>query len=145
MGTSAARSIKIDSTSPVVTKVKPVTLKPTSSIFVKFSEKVKGVSKTSVKLMKVLPTGKLKKVKAKISMDKKKTTLKVNPKGRLHPGGYQVLLNVARIRDVVGNPLAPSAVAPTLRPSFRVYAAPVGRVPQAGRDHRVPGSFGVMP
>ena len=86
LGTSAARTVKIDSTSPIVKKVKPAPIKPTSTISIKFSEKVKGVSKKSVVLVKVLPTGKFKKLKAKISIDKKKTTAKVNPKGRLRPG-----------------------------------------------------------
>ncbi len=146
LGTSAARTVKIDSTSPIVKKVKPAPIKPTSSISIKFSEKVKGISKKSVVLVKVLPTGKLKKLKAKISIDKKKTTAKVNPKGRLRPGTpYQVLLNTQKIRDKVGNPLAPSVVAPTFRLQLRVAADQIGRAPQAGRDHRVPRSFGTAP
>jgi hypothetical protein len=146
LGTSAARAVKIDSTSPTVKKVKPAPIKPTSTISIKFSEKVKGVSKKSVVLVKVLPTGKVKKLKSKVTIDKKKTTAKVNPKGRLRPGtAYQVLLNTKKVRDKVGNPLAPSVVAPTFRLQLRVEADEIGRVPQAGRDHRVPRSFGTAP
>ena len=97
-------------------------------------------------LVKVLPTGKFKKLKAKVSIDKKKTTAKVNPKGRLRPGTpYQVLLNTKKIRDKVGNSLAPSTVAPTFRLQLRVHADTIGRAPEAGRDHRVPGTFGTTP
>ncbi len=146
LGTSATRTVKIDSTSPIVKKIKPAPIKPTSTISIKFSEKVKGVSKKSVALVKVLPTGKFKKLKAKISIDKKKTTAKVNPKGRLRPGTpYQVLLNTRKIRDKVGNPLAPSVVAPSFRLPLRVHADPLGRAPEAGRDHRVPRTFGTAP
>ena len=42
LGTSATRAFKIDATAPTVTKVTPATLKPTSTIKVKFSEKVQG-------------------------------------------------------------------------------------------------------
>jgi hypothetical protein len=58
LGTSVARTVKIDSTAPVVKKVKPTPIKPTSTISIKFSEKVKGISKKSVVLVKVLTTGK---------------------------------------------------------------------------------------
>ena len=146
LGTSATRTVKIDSTSPIVKKVKPAPIKPTSTISIKFSERVKGISKKSVVLVKVLPTGKFKKLKAKISLDKKKTTAKVNPKGRLRPGTpYQVLLNTKKIRDKVGNPLAPIVVAPTFRLAFRVQADQIGRTPAAGLDHRVPGTFDTAP
>jgi hypothetical protein len=146
LGTSVARTVKIDSTSPIVKKIKPAPIKPTSTSLIKFSEKVKGISKKSVTLVKVLPTGKLKKVRAKISLDKKKTTLKVNPKGRLRPPGpYQVLLNVNKIKDKVGNPLATPIAAPTFRMQFRVRADTIGRVPVDGRDHRVSVTFGTAP
>ena len=132
---------------PIVKKVKPAPIKPTSTISIKFSEKVKGVSKKSVVLVKVLPTGKFKKLKAKISIDKKKTTAKVNPKGRLRPGTpYQVLLNTAEDPRQGGQPArAQRGGARRSGCSFRVAADQIGRAPQAGRDHRVPRSFGTAP
>ena len=50
LATSATRQFKVDATSPTVTKVTPAPIKPTSTIKVKFSEKVKGISEKSIKL-----------------------------------------------------------------------------------------------
>ena len=137
--------MKIDSTSPIVKKVKPAPIKPTSTISIKFSEKVKGVSEKSVVLVKVLPTGKFKKLKAKVSIDKKKTTAKVNPKGRLRPGTPTRCSSTRRrsgTRWATRSRPAPWHPRSGCSPG---QADEIGRAPQAGRDHRVPRTFGTAP
>ena len=93
-------------------------------------------------LVKVLPTGKFKKLKAKISIDKKKTTAKVNPKGRLRPG---TPTRCSSTRRRSGTRWATRSHRAPWRPAFRlqlrVHADAIGRAPEAGRDHRVPGDL----
>jgi predicted secreted protein len=140
LGTSATRTFKIDATPPTVVKVTPATLKPKSDIKVKFSEKVRGVSEKSMKLFRVISETKKKSIKAKVTINKKKTVATVNPKGRLKPGSYVLLLNVKKIRDLRGNRLVPTTVAPTLR----VVITPPGRTPDS-RDHRLSQGFDTAP
>jgi hypothetical protein len=114
LGTSVDRSYKVDGTSPTVTSVTPTKLKPKSTIVATFSEKVKGVSNKTMRLYKV--KGKKKtRIKAVVTVLKHGKKASLNPKSRLKSGSYLVLFVAPKIKDVAGNTLAPSQVAPTLR------------------------------
>ena len=144
-GTSATRAFKVDATAPIVTKVSPATLKPTSTIKVKFSEKVKGISKKSIKLYR-LKGEKQKKVliKTKVKSLKKGKAASVDPKGRLKHGDYLLLFKTNRLKDKAGNRLvgerrhAGTARGPRhTRKDAGRHAGP----PRAGRlHHRAVGS-----
>lgn len=107
LGVSAARSFVVDATAPKVTKVKPGKPKATSTLVVKFSERVKGVSKTKVQLKLKGAKGKKAKVKAKVKLASTGTKATVNPKGKLKRGKTYILMFKPGITDVAGNALAP--------------------------------------
>ncbi|GAA2116861.1 hypothetical protein GCM10009843_07420 [Nocardioides bigeumensis] len=104
LGTSANGVFKVDATAPTIVKVKPPRdkLKPKSLVYVKFSEAVKGVTKKS---LYITPEGKKKPMKAKVTINKKKTKAIVDVKKRFKPGTY-VLHATTKIKDLRGNPLA---------------------------------------
>jgi hypothetical protein len=102
LGTSPAGSFRVDGTAPTVKSMKPAgSAKPSSVFVVKFSEKVKGLSKKTVRLYQ---KGKKKPLKAKVVTKGTKATLK--PKGKLKKGRtYLVKLTTTRIKDEAGNAL----------------------------------------
>jgi hypothetical protein len=114
LGTSADRAFKVDGTAPTVTSVTPQQLKPKSTIKATFSEKVKGVSNKTMKLYRVKGKKKIR-IRAVVTVLKKGKAASLNPKSRLKSGNYLVIFVASKIRDVAGNTLAPSQVAPTLR------------------------------
>ena len=142
LATSATRAFKVDATAPTVTKVSPATLKPTSTIKIKFSEKVKGISKKSIKLYR-LKGEKQKKVlvKTKVKSLKKGKAASVDPKGRLKHGDYLLIFMLNKLKDKAGNRLVANDIVPTLR----VVPNAIGRTPDGARDHRVPAGFTTVP
>ena len=102
LGTSAVRSFRVDSVAPTVTATKPMGSATPKSVFVMtFSEKVKGVSKKTVRLFQ---KGKKKALKAKVVM--KGRTVKLKPATRLRKGKtYLVKIADTSITDVAGNRL----------------------------------------
>ena len=108
-----------------MTRVSPVTLKAKSTIKIKFSEKVKGVSKKSIKLFWL--KGVAQKhvfVKTKVRSLKKGKAASVDPKHRLKPGTYLLLFKPGKIRDKRGNPLAPSVITPVVSSMSAGLAVP---------------------
>jgi hypothetical protein len=103
LGTSATASFRVDGTAPTVKSMKPSgSAKPKSVFAVTFSEKVKGVSKKTIKLYQ---KGKKKPLKAKVVV-KGGTKATLKPKGNLKKGKtYLVKISHLRIRDEAGNAL----------------------------------------
>lgn len=114
LGTSATRSFKVDGTPPTVVKVTPQPLKPSSVIKATFSEKVHGVSGKTMKLYRVKGKKKIR-IGATVTVLKKGKVASLDPKSRLRAGDYLVIFVASKIKDVAGNALAPSTIAPTLR------------------------------
>jgi hypothetical protein len=114
LATSATRKFQVDATPPTVKKVTPAVWKPTSTIKVTFSERLKGISKKSIQLQK-LKGEKYKKVDAKITSAKKGKVAKIDPKGRLRPGSYRILLKTTKLKDLHGNYLVANPIATALR------------------------------
>lgn len=104
LGTSLTGSFRVDGTAPTVKTMKPSGQATPKSVFVAtFSEKVKGVSK---KTMRLFQKGKKKPLKAKVVITKggRKATLK--PAAKLKRGKtYLVKLTNTRIKDEAGNAL----------------------------------------
>lgn len=103
LGTSSTSGFRVDGTAPIVTAMKPSgSTKPKSVFVLKFSEKVQGVSKKSVKLYQ---KGKKKPLKAKLLVKRGiKATLK--PKAKLKKGKtYLVKVINTKVRDEAGNVL----------------------------------------
>jgi len=140
LATSATRQFKVDATPPVVTKVTPQTLKPTSVIKAVFSEKVKGVSEKSIKLFKLKGNKKVL-ILSKVRVLKKGKAASLDPKSRLRPGDYLLVFYTNKIKDKRGNHL----VANNVTPELRVTVPTFGRTPDAARDRRLPGTFGTAP
>lgn len=114
LGTSLTGSFRVDATLPTLKSAKPSGTATPKSVFVAtFSEKVKGVSK---KTMKLYQKGKKKPLKAKVVVKRGiKATLK--PAAKLKKGKtYLVKLTYARIKDEAGNRLVkPSKWSVTVR------------------------------
>lgn len=104
LGTSGLRRFVVDGTAPTVIKVKPRSPRATSTLVVKFSETVKGVSKSTMKLKLQGAKGKKAKVKAKVKLSGAKATL--NPKGKLKRGKTYLLTFKPTITDLFGNAIA---------------------------------------
>lgn len=112
LGTSASGTFRVDATAPTVLKITPSKLKPKSKIRVLFSEQVRGLSTRTV-VLKIEKTVKKKgktrtklvKVKTKVKVLKGSRSVLVQPKKKLKPGTYVLLLDVDRITDLAGNPL----------------------------------------
>ncbi|MFC7361660.1 Ig-like domain-containing protein [Nocardioides astragali] len=104
LGTSLNGSFRVDGTPPTIKTMKPGEQATRKSVFVAtFSEKVKGVSK---KTMRLYQKGKKKPLKAKVAITKggRKATLK--PASRLKRSKtYLIKLTYTRIKDEAGNPL----------------------------------------
>jgi hypothetical protein len=140
LATSAIRSFNVDATAPVVKKITPTTLKPTSTIKATFSEKVRGISGKNIKLQKQKGS-KYVKVAAKVTSLKKGKVASIDPKGRLGAGKYRVIFNAAKITDVHGNNLAANSVAQQLRVTV---ATSKQRTATSAQHRRLPGS-GTLP
>lgn len=110
LGTSAARSFRVDATPPKVLKIKPGKPKAKSDLKVLFSEPVKGVSKKTVKLKRANAKGKFKVVKAKVKVKKAGKLAIINPKGRLKKGTYVIVFKNSVIKDRAGNNLVDKKV-----------------------------------
>ena len=113
LGTSATRGFRVDATPPTIKKIKPESrkLKPKSLVTVVFSEKVKNVTK---KTLFITPEGKKKPLKAKVTLNKKKTKAVIDAKKRFKPGTY-VVHATTKIQDLRGNPLS-GGEKPVIRP-----------------------------
>lgn len=106
LGTSAVRSFRVDSIAPTVSAMKPTGVASPKSVFVAtFSEKVKGVSK---KTMRLFQKGKKTPLKAKVVVKGRKAKLK--PAAKLKKGKtYVIKLTDKSIKDVAGNRLVKPA------------------------------------
>lgn len=103
LGTSAPSTFRVDGTPPTLVNIKGTKLakKKKAKIVAKFSERVKGVSKKTVKLTK---KGSKRSLKVKVKVKGTKVTIK--PKVRLKKGKtYQLTWNHRRIKDLAGNKL----------------------------------------
>lgn len=105
LGSSQSRGFRIDAIQPKVVKVKPGKPNATSDLKVLFSERVKGISKKTVKLKRANAKGKLTVVKAKVKVKKAGKLAIINPKGRLKKGTYVIVFKNTAIKDLAGNPL----------------------------------------
>jgi hypothetical protein len=117
LGTSADRTFKVDATPPAVVKLTPEDriLHQKTIVKVYFSEKVRGVSKKTVKLYWLKGEKRKKvKVRVKVATFKKGKALSVDPKGFVRPGDYLLILS-PKIHDVHGNALAAGEIAPSTR------------------------------
>ena len=106
LGTSPVRNFRVDAIAPTVTTMKPQGSATRKSVFVAtFSEKVKGVSK---KTMRLYQKGKKKPLKAKVVVKGRKAKLK--PAKKLKKGKtYLVKITDKSIKDVAGNQLVKPA------------------------------------
>jgi hypothetical protein len=107
LGVSGARDFRVDATAPKIAKVTPGKPKPTSTLAIKFSERVRGVSKSNVKLTLKGAKGKKAKVKARVKLAATGTKATIDPKGKLKRGKTYILTVKAGVTDVAGNALAP--------------------------------------
>lgn len=105
LGTSLTGSFRVDAIAPTLKTMKPASKASPKSVFVAtFSEKVKGVSK---KTMRLFLKGSKKPLKARVVITKggRKATLK--PKAKLKKGkSYTIKFTHKKIRDLAGNALA---------------------------------------
>ncbi len=106
LGTSPVRSFRVDSVPPTVAAMKPVGAATPKSVFVvTFSEKVKGVSKRT---MKLYVKGKKKPLKAKVVVKGRKVKLKPSAKLKKRKT-YTIKLKDTAITDAAGNQLVKPA------------------------------------
>lgn len=115
LGTSASRDFKVDAMAPKVVKLKPGKPKPKSTLVLKFSERVKGISKSNVKLTLKGAKGKKAKVKARVKLGSTGTKATIDPKGKLKRRKTYVLTVKSGATDVAGNPLAPAKFTVTIK------------------------------
>jgi hypothetical protein len=113
LGTSGARSFRVDGTAPQVASVTPATLKPKSVIKATFSERVSAVSGKTMKLYRVAHKKKHV-IAAVVSSAKKGKVAKLDPKRPLKSGHYLLVFKSTKIKDRAGNQLVPSSVTPAL-------------------------------
>ena len=114
LGTSETRDFRVDGTPPKVTGITPSQLKPSSNIKATFSERVYGVSGSTMKLYKV-SSGHKTLIKAKVTLSSTHKLATLNPNSSLRPGKYQVVFVASKITDRAGNFLVPSSAAPALK------------------------------
>jgi len=111
LATSATRAFKVDASLPVLTSLTGHVVNKGTKLDLrgKFSEKVKGVSNSSIKLYK---QGSKKAIKAKVTLGKDKKSFRLVTKGSRHykiGEKYDIVLS-AKIRDYQGNHLVPDVV-----------------------------------
>jgi hypothetical protein len=106
LGISGTSGFRVDATAPTVKKVKPKGIKSTSTLKIIFSERVKGVTKTTLKLKLKGAKGRKARVKAKVKLASSGTSATLNPKRKLKRGKTYILAVSPTITDVVGNAIA---------------------------------------
>lgn len=117
LGVSTQSSFRVDATSPTVKKISPKVLKPKSTLKVKFTEKVWGVSGKSIKLYKMVSPTKKKKVKAKVKLNSKRRVATIDPKGKLSKKHkYVLVFKLAKIKDRAGNTMVVNGVVSPYTP-----------------------------
>lgn len=106
LGTSLTGSFRVDATAPTIKKVKPKGIKSTTTLKIVFSERVKGVTKSTLKLKLKGAKGKKAKVKAKVKLASSGTTATLNPKRNLKRGMTYILTAKPTVTDMAGNAIA---------------------------------------
>ena len=117
LSSSPTRGFRVDGTAPKVVSVTPTRLKPSSNVKATFSERVYGVTSSTMKLYR-LSSGHKNLVKAKVTLSSTHKVATLNPRGSLKPGKYQVVFVSSRITDRAGNTLVPSSAAPALKSGY---------------------------
>ena len=117
LSSSPTRGFKVDGTPPKVVSVTPSQLKPSSNVKATFSERVYGVTGSTMKLFRVA-SGHKTRVKAKVTLSSTHKVATLNPSSSLKPGKYQVVFVTSGITDRAGNNLAPSSAAPVLKSGY---------------------------
>lgn len=103
LGTSGERSFRVDATGPqVVSKSPSGTAKRHQSVVVRFNEKVKNVTRTTVYLQRYGAKGK---IGATVRLDSTKRRAVLNPRRNLRRGTYYKVTLKPGIKDLAGNPL----------------------------------------
>jgi len=104
LGASESRSFKVDAAAPKITQYTPTSqIKRKGKVTVTFSEKVTGVTK---KTFKILPYGKTKALKAKVTLSADGTKATLKPKKKLKVGTRYTVSLTGGIADDSGNHLA---------------------------------------
>ena len=122
LGTSPNRGFRVDATPPTVLKITPLDriLHKKTIIKVFFSEKVRGVSKKTVKLFWLKGAAQKKvKVKVKVTTFKKGKAAKVDPKS-VKPGATYLLVLSTKIKDKRGNRLVAAPAQTSAQTSARL-------------------------
>jgi hypothetical protein len=103
---SGWRSFGVDATGPTILRVSPsgYSVKPGASFKIKFSEPVKNVSGTTVRLFKY---GAKKKVRARVTLSSDRRVATLNPAANLRRGTYYTIKLSGSITDRFGNPMRP--------------------------------------
>lgn len=104
LGVSAWRTFTVDADAPEIIKIAPTdNVKPRRPAFtITFSEKVTGVSKSSIRLV---PRGGTKAIKAKVTTSAGGSKAKLQILKNLKRGAYYEILVTSAIKDTSGNPL----------------------------------------
>jgi len=113
IGITAWRTFKVDATRPTVVSVSPsFSGTPTSNVVVKFSEAVKLVSRTTLKIRRKGTTTYL---SATITMSADKKTAKLNPSTNLRRGANYIVNVTGGVKDLRGNALVAKTWTFTVR------------------------------
>jgi hypothetical protein len=104
IGVSGWRRFGVDTVKPTVTSKSPTTkASRTSNFSAKFSEPVKGVSTST---MRIYNSGSSTPRSAKVTLSSDKRTATLNPSTDLRPGSYYVIKLSSGITDLKGNALS---------------------------------------
>ncbi len=111
LATSATRAFKVDASLPELVSLNGQVVNKGTKVDIrgKFSEKVKGVSASSIKLYKA---GSKKEIKAKVTLGKDKKSFRMVTKGSRHfkiGEKYDITFS-AKIRDFQGNKMIPGVI-----------------------------------
>ncbi len=109
LSVSATRQFSVDATAPTVKRVGPSPLRAGSTLKIAFSERVQGVSNTSMKLFRLNGTKKIR-IKAKVKVLNAGKNAALDPIGSLKPGSYLLVFVANRIKDLHGNFLAATEI-----------------------------------
>jgi hypothetical protein len=103
LGTSAWRTLNVDTVRPRVVKKSPVKkAKRTANFVAKFSEPVRNVNRTT---MKLFVKGRQDPLKARVTLSKDRTRAVLNPRKNLQKGKVYILRISTGVRDDRGNKL----------------------------------------
>ncbi len=103
IGTSAWRRVGVDATKPIVVSTTPTTTAAVTANFVaKFSEKVKGVNGSTMRLR---VAGSTTPVPAAVTLSADGKTATLNPTANLVRGKVYTAWLLTGIKDMAGNPL----------------------------------------